>query len=115
MATISYDVRRIALPVAAALLLTGCSGDDSSDAGPTPTAAPDDGHARRRQRAVRDTHADRDGAGRRSPSPTPYPVSLPAFFEREPDGGDLRLGAVRERTAGLHVVRRVVPQRPACG
>ena len=31
--------------------------------------------------------------------PKPYPVSLPAYFEREPDGGDLRLGTVRERTA----------------
>ena len=31
--------------------------------------------------------------------PKPYPVSLPAYFLREPDGGDLRLGAVRERTA----------------
>lgn len=34
-----------------------------------------------------------------SRTPKPFPVSLPAYFDRSFSGGGLRLGAVRERTA----------------
>ncbi len=34
-----------------------------------------------------------------TPRPEPHPASLRAFFPLEPDGGDLRLGTIRERTA----------------
>ena len=34
-----------------------------------------------------------------SATPPPFPVSLPAYFDRSFSGGGLRLGAVRERTA----------------
>ena len=41
MATLSYDVRRIAVPVAAMLLLSGCSGGgESSRATRSPSTAP---------------------------------------------------------------------------
>lgn len=96
MATISYDARpiasRIALPIAAAVLLTGCTSEDSSDAGSTPTAAPTTATATPSEPSATPSSTQ-------TPKPAPYPVSLPAFFERKPDGGDLRLGAVRERTA----------------
>src|SRR5262245_58373107 len=99
MATTSYDVRRVAAVVAAGVLASGCSGEGSAgtarstprpgpsataavtEAGPAPSVSPD------------------DPTPTASPEPKPFPVSLPAYFRREPDGGDLRLGAVRERTA----------------
>ncbi len=101
MATISYDVRRLAMPVAAMLLLTACSGgDDSSNATRTPSASPTTSAPTEPSPTATPTPSGSETAEPEpTPEPKPYPVSLPAYFEREPDGGDLRLGAVRERTA----------------
>ena len=104
MATISYDVRRIAGPVAAMLLLSGCSGDDgeSPRATQTSSAAPTATASSEPSPTASPTEPGTTGAttsAEPEPAPKPYPVSLPAYFEREPDGGDLRLGTVRERTA----------------
>ncbi len=89
--------RAAALTVTVTLLLAGCSGgDDSSDAGPTPTPAPTTAS---RAPTEESPSASTGTPATRPPKPAPYPVSLPAFFERKPDGGDLRLGIVRERTA----------------
>ena len=101
MATISYDVRRFAAPVAAMLLLTACSGgDESSNATRTPSASPTTSAPTEPSPTATPTPSESETAEPEpAPEPKPYPVSLPAYFEREPDGGDLRLGAVRERTA----------------
>jgi dipeptidyl aminopeptidase/acylaminoacyl peptidase len=89
--------RTAALSVAGAILLSGCSGgDESTRAASTPASSPS-------------TSAPDEPSPTATPPPTesetsepganPYPVSLPAYFEREPEGGDLSLGTVRERTA----------------
>jgi dipeptidyl aminopeptidase/acylaminoacyl peptidase len=96
MATTSYDVRRFAMPVAAVLLLAGCSGDTSTDADRTPTPAPSTTAA---SAPSEPSSAATTDTPTKATEPKPYPVSLPAYFEREPDGGGLRLGTVRERTA----------------
>ena len=103
MATLSYDVRRFAVPVAALLLLSACSGGEespratrTSSAAPT-TSAPSD-PSPTASPTEPDATATTEAAAPET-APKPYPVSLPAYFEREPDGGDLRLGTVRERTA----------------
>ena len=99
MATLSYDVRRFAMPVAAMLLLTACSGgDESSNATRTPSASPTTSAPTEPSPTATPTPTESETTAP-EPKPAPYPVSLPAYFEREPDGGDLRLGAVRERTA----------------
>ena len=96
MATLSYDVRRIAVPVAAMLLLSGCSGSEESPrATRTSSTAPTTSTPGEPSATASPTEPDTT----ESAEPKPYPVSLPAYFEREPDGGDLRLGTVRERTA----------------
>ena len=99
MATISYDVRRLAAPVAAMLVLTSCSGgDESSTATRTPSASPTTSAPTEPSPTATPTPTEPETT-EPEPEPEPYPVSLPAYFEREPDGGDLRLGTVRERTA----------------
>jgi uncharacterized protein len=103
MATISYDVRRIAGPVAAMLLLSGCSGSEESPrATQTSSAAPTTSEPSETSPTASPTEPGTTGpttSAEPETAPKPYPVSLPAYFEREPDGGDLRLGTVRERTA----------------
>jgi dipeptidyl aminopeptidase/acylaminoacyl peptidase len=93
MALVSYDVRRITLPIVAAVLLTGCTSEGSSDPDPAPTSA-----ATTSSSPAEPTPSE-PGSPAPVKQPKPYAVSLPAYFERKPDGGDLRLGAVRERTA----------------
>ena len=98
-------------------------GSESSGAAGGPATSGADATRRPRSRPTPADVAGADGAddGRETPEateppePEPYPVSLPAYFQREPDGGDLRLGAVREQHRRLHVVRRVVPQRAPAG
>ena len=100
MATLSYDVRRIAVPVAAMLLLSGCSGSEESPrATRTSSTAPTTSAPSEPSPTASPTEPDTTESAEPEPAPKPYPVSLPAYFEREPDGGDLRLGTVRERTA----------------
>ena len=99
MATLSYDVRRIAVPVAAMLLLSGCSGSEESPrATRTSSTAPTTSAPGEPSPTASPTEPDTTESAEPEP-PEPYPVSLPAYFEREPDGGDLRLGTVREQTA----------------
>jgi dipeptidyl aminopeptidase/acylaminoacyl peptidase len=62
----------------------GMSDTATATLDPTPTTSPEP--------------SETSAPAEPEPEP-PYPVSLPAYFEREPDGGDLRLGNVRERTA----------------
>jgi uncharacterized protein len=92
------------LALAGAVLLSGCSGtDDPSGAAPatsSSTASPADtpsGSATPSESPP--PTATESGTATPRPRPKPFPVSLPAYFLREPDGGDLRLGTVRERTA----------------
>jgi uncharacterized protein len=100
MATLSYDVRRIAVPVAAMLLLTGCSGGkESPRATQTSSGAPTASAPSEPSPTASPTEPDTTEPAEPESAPKPYPVSLPAYFEREPDGGDLRVGTVRERTA----------------
>ena len=102
MATISYDVRRFAAAGRRGAAAVGVLGRRRVvQRHPDAVASH---HHLGAERAQPDGDADADrvgdrraGAGAREPKP--YPVSLPAYFEREPDGGDLRLGTVRERTA----------------
>jgi len=116
MATPSYDVRRIVLPLAVALLLTGCSGDGESSTA-APASAPSSASSSAASEPSPSTSPSTSPSISASTSETqptetqpsetqpteaaakPFPVSLPAYFEREPDGGDLRLGTVREQTA----------------
>ena len=103
MATLSYDVRRIAVPVAAMVLLSGCSGGgESSRATRSPSTAPPTSATSEPSPTATATESESESESAEpepEAAPKPYPVSLPAYFEREPDGGDLRLGTVRERTA----------------
>ncbi len=95
MATTSYDVRRFAAPLAAVLALSACSGSDDAPPGAAPTTA---GSTATSEPPLSETPSPTPSASP-TPAPKPYPVSLPAYFLRKPDGGDLRLGNVRERTA----------------
>jgi dipeptidyl aminopeptidase/acylaminoacyl peptidase len=100
MATLSCDVRRIAVPVAAMLLLSGCSGSEESPrATQTSSPAPTTSAPSEPDPTASPTEPDTTESAEPETAPKPYPVSLPAYFEREPDGGDLRLGTVREQTA----------------
>ena len=100
MATLSYDVRRFAVPVAAMLLLSGCSGgEESPGATRTSSAAPTTSAPSEPSPTSSPTESETTESTEPEKAPKPYPVSLPAYFEREPDGGNLRLGTVRERTA----------------
>jgi dipeptidyl aminopeptidase/acylaminoacyl peptidase len=99
MATTSYDVPkpsiRVGLVVAAGLLAAACSGEASSGGAPPPAASPST--TAREPPAPAPTATESEPATT-EPEAEPFPVSLPAYFLRKPDGGDLRLGAVRERT-----------------
>ena len=117
MATISYDVRRFAVPVAAMLLLSACSGgDESSRATRTPspaptTSAPSEPSPTASRDRVR-VHEPRAGAGDRAeavPRLAPRVLRARARRRRPPP----RHGARAD--GGLHVVRRVVPQRAPAG
>jgi uncharacterized protein len=105
MATTSYDVRLgarpVALVVAAVVLVSGCSsGSDSSgsaDPAPSPTAS--SSPTEPEPSASESAEPTSSPTTEPEPRPKPHPAALRAFFDREPDGGDLRLGTVRERTA----------------
>ncbi len=100
MATTSYDVRRLAALLAAVLVLSACSGsDDDPPAGAAPTSSPTVTAGTPSEAASSEPTPSATETVEPEPEPKPFPVSLPAYFLREPDGGDLRLGAVRERTA----------------
>jgi fermentation-respiration switch protein FrsA (DUF1100 family) len=111
MATTSYDVRRAALVVAAGLLVSGCTSAGQSSGGAAPTSRPTSSSSVPEPEPTpsESTSADPTTADPTTPDPTtpeaspepkpPFPVSMPAYFLRKPDGGDLRLGAVREQTA----------------
>ena len=117
MATLSYDVRRIAVPVAAMLLLSGCSGSEeppratqtsspapttSAPSEPSPTASPTEPDRHHRDRGTGD-HAEA------LPRLPPRLLPTQARRRRPPPGR-------RPRADGrLHVVRRVVPQRAPAG
>ena len=97
--------RTASLAVGVALLLAGCSASaDSSNAGGAPatpkatSSAPEPAEPTDSSPSAEPT-APATPEETTAPKPKPYPVSLPAYFLRKPDGGDLRLGAVRERTA----------------
>jgi uncharacterized protein len=98
--------RTATLAVGTALLLSGCSaGAESSSAGGAPSTPATSSSAASDPTDASPTTEPLEPTGSAEPEettppePKPYPVSLPAYFEREPDGGDLRLGAVRESTA----------------
>jgi uncharacterized protein len=96
--------RTASLAVIGAVLLSGCSGgSESSGATRTPAASPTTSKSEPEPTPTPTPTptATATPAETPSPKPKPYPVSLPAYFERTPDGGDLRLGAVRERTAAF--------------
>ncbi len=83
-----------------AVLLAGCSGETSSPAeGPAPSAGASDSSAGASDPSASGSDPSASGSDSSAEAP-PDPVSLPAYFAREFDGGDLRLGTVRERTAG---------------
>ena len=99
--------------LAVTLLLAGCTGDDGRSAGAASSAAPSPG-GRSAQSDAGPTSApapslsdpSSDGAATPSdppspsgPPPTSGPVRLERWFDRELDGGGLRLGAERERTS----------------
>ena len=105
---------RLALPVTlVTTLLLGCSSDAGGSGEPTAAATPDGatrpaspGASSRPTSSPSSTAGS--GAAAASPSPgrtlqrqAPPPVSLAAYYPetRTYDGGGLRLGAVRERTA----------------
>jgi dipeptidyl aminopeptidase/acylaminoacyl peptidase len=83
------------------VLLSGCSGGgESSRATRSPSTAPTTSATSEPSPTATASESESESAEPEpEAAPKPYPVSLPAYFEREPDGGDLRLGTVRERTA----------------
>ena len=83
-----------------AVLLAGCSSETSSPAeGPAASASASDPSASGSDPSASASDSSSSGSDPSAEAP-PDPVSLPALFDREFDGGDLRLGTVRERTAG---------------
>ena len=83
-----------------AVLLAGCSSETSSPAeGPAASASASDPSASGSDPSAGGSDPSAGGSDSSAEAP-PDPVSLPAYFDRELDGGDLRLGTVRERTAG---------------
>src|SRR5687768_9357846 len=95
--------RTASLTVVVALLLTGCSAGSESDVGaggPATSAAGATSPATEQAESPATTEptTSETPEATETPKPKPHPVSLPAYFLREPDGGDLRLGTVRERT-----------------
>jgi dienelactone hydrolase len=98
----------MALVVAAGMLVAGCSSgsESSGSAGrsPSPTASSSGPttEATAEQSTSPSTSpstSTTSGASVEPERPPPHPATLAAFLDREPDGGDLRLGNVRERTA----------------
>ena len=86
--------------VLALLVTSGCSDTAGQDDANRPSASPSSAHG---------NTPTQSGSSAATPSATPpsaeptydvgSAVSLPAYFDREFDGGDLRLGGVRERTS----------------
>ncbi len=106
MATTSHAVRLAAFVVAFGGLVSGCSAgaDSSGGAAPTPGGSTSSASELEPTESPSATGSESPTTSpstteTASPDPKPFPVSLPAYFLRKPDGGDLRLGAVRERTA----------------
>ena len=92
---------RHSLLVIAALLLGGCAsaGDEPAPAQSSPSSGPASPEATTPTAGASAsggvaTPPDQSA----TPDPAPFPVSLPAYFDRSFSGGDLRLGEVRERT-----------------
>lgn len=85
--------------LAALVLLAGCSGEpdagDAGDAGPSESSAPS---ASTTPDQTEDPTEDVTQEPE-EPAEPPHPISIAALSEADLTGGDLRLGAVRERTA----------------
>ena len=81
------------------LTLAGCTSSPSEEPEATPSAP----SSRRRPLAERDPDRGRDVEPTETATPEPEPpdpISVAALSQADLTGGDLRLGAVRERTAG---------------
>jgi dienelactone hydrolase len=96
--------RAATLAVAGALLVGGCSAEDDDPATAPTTSSPTStsttpSESPTSSEGTPEPTETASAEPEPEPRPTPHPASLPAFFDREPDGGDLRLGAVREQTA----------------
>jgi uncharacterized protein len=84
----------------AAVLLAGCSTETTSPSdSPAISARPSASVPSASVPSVSSPSKPSSSATERPATP-PDPVSLPAYFDRRFSGGDLQLGAVRERTAG---------------
>ena len=96
--------RTYAALVAAALLLTACTSSSSQTQSapttePSPTATSESPGPSSVTPSATATPTPTEEAAPAEPARPPHPVSIPAYFDREFSGGDLRLGNVREQTA----------------
>ena len=95
---------RACTAVAAVLLMSACTTADDRPAATTPSTAAATGTSRE---ASPSPPMSRSAEPPPSTPPSsnrearPFPVSLPAYFDRRVEGGGLRLGAVREQTASF--------------
>ena len=104
------DMVRPARSLAAALLslalATGCSTGSSepltsespSDSGASTSESPSDSGASAPDPSSGSSPSPSEQPTEAESAPAPHPISVPALAEAELAGGDLRLGAVRERT-----------------